>query len=286
MNDGIDIRMEIDAPPAKVFEALTTTAYLEAWFAERAQVSTDEARYDFWGRFTPYAPGPEEGRHRLLSVESNAKLVFRWPVRGAETTVAIDIAPRAGGALLRLKHDAPPRERGDLSLADFWMLSFENLRRFLRDGAAPLRCDYTSIPHDVVELDLEIEASREEVFRGLTDERILNRWIAAGSADVEPTLGGRYRYWDGQGPIKILSIVPNEKLSCSWKYGEDPETVVSWTLSGSEGRTRISLVHSGFGRDVEDFRTGWLRHMLWLKETLEQGESWSRPVLATTDCRA
>jgi hypothetical protein len=37
-------------------------------------------------------------------------------------------------------------------------------------------------------------------------------------------------------------------------------------------------VHSGFGdRDTEDFRTGWLKHVVWMKALVERGDSWVPP---------
>ena len=44
-------------------------------------------------------------------------------------------------------------------------------------------------------------------------------------------------------------------------------------------------MHSGFAdeRDTEDFRTGWLKHIIWMKATIEKGEGWSAPELVSAD---
>ena len=109
----------------------------------------------------------------------------------------------------------------------------------------------------------------------------VNRYIAT-DATVEPHPGGVYNYgWQGGGPLKILDIEENRKLQFTWRYDENntpsPETVVTWTLEGSGGRTRITLVHHGFasGRPADDYRTGWMKYMNEIKSMLELGDAWS-----------
>ncbi len=181
---------------------------------------------------------------------------------------------------MRLTHDAPPRGATEISITDFWLLSFENLRRHIEEGASPVLCDYASSPRGRAELSVDIAASPEAVFGALTRPADLDRWMTAKSV-VEPAVGGRMSFgWTTDGPVRILSIVPNEKLSYSWEHANDPETVVTWTLDAPNGRqtTRLTLVHSGFGdRDTEDFRTGWLKHVVWMKALVERGASWIPP---------
>jgi uncharacterized protein YndB with AHSA1/START domain len=284
MNPKIEIAIDVAAKPPTVFEALTETSKLEQWFAERAFVSASESRFDFWGRFTPGHPGPDSGRHALRAFEPPRKLAFDWKLRGKETRVDIALDETKDGTLVRLEHDAPLRAGTEMSLADFWLLSFENLRRFVEDGKAPVRCDYSSTPRGRVDLAVDIDADPEEVFDALMRPEKLDVWMAAKS-EVEPRVGGRYRFgWPGEGPIRILDLVPGEKLSYSWAHAGDPETVVTWTLEGSGGKTRLELVHSGFGdRDTEDFRTGWLKHILWMKGLVEKA-SFKAPALARSDC--
>ena len=93
---------------------------------------------------------------------------------------------------------------------------------------------------------VEIDAPRERVFAALTEPSQVDRWIAKG-ASIELEVGGKLDYgWEGEGPVKILELVPNAKLTHDWKHGNDPETIVTWTLEDSGGATRLQLVHSGF----------------------------------------
>lgn len=61
--------------------------------------------------------------------------------------------------------------------------------------------------------------------------------------------------------------------------------IVTWTLEDSGGGARLQLVHSGFGdnADTEDFRTGWLKHIIWMKAAIEKGATWSAPELVSAD---
>ncbi|MEM7035262.1 MAG: SRPBCC domain-containing protein, partial [Chloroflexota bacterium] len=112
----------------------------------------------------------------------------------------------------------------------------------------------------------------------------LNRYIAY-QASVEPEVNGAYDFgWD-EGPVKILDLVPNEKLAYSWMWEEEPQTVATWTLKGSGGKTHLTLVHSGFGpdRSGEDYTVGWLHFLNRLKFMVEGGTSWQKPDFVESD---
>jgi uncharacterized protein YndB with AHSA1/START domain len=290
MNPPIEIAIDVAAQPSRVFEALTRVSELERWFTEKAFVSEAEGRFDFWGRHTPGNPDRDAGSHRLRAYEPPKRLAFEWHVREKDTTVDIALEGSPRGTSLKLTHDAPQRGATAISLSDFWLLSFENLRRFVEEGASPVLCDYSTTPRGGAELAVDIEASPDAVFRALTRPEDLDRWMTAKST-VEPGIGGRMSFgWGTEGPVRILSIVPNEKLSYSWEHANDPETLVTWTLEAPNGRrtaTRLTLVHSGFGeRDTEDFRTGWLKHVVWMKALLERGDAWIPPALLGAGCDA
>ncbi len=280
MNPRIEIAIEVEAKPSRVFEALTKAPELERWFAERAFISIAEGRFDFWGRHTPGNPDRDAGRHRLSVFDPGERVAFEWTLRGRKTTVEVSLSPSSRGTSVKLTHDAPPRGETEISIADFWFLSLENLRRHVEEGASPVLCDYSKSPRGGASLSVDIAAPPEAVFGALTRPADLDRWMTANSS-VEPVVGGRMSFgWATEGPVRILSIVPNEKLSYSWEHAKDPETVVTWTLEAPNGgrTTRLTLVHSGFGeRDTEDFRTGWLKHVVWLKALLERGDSWIPP---------
>jgi uncharacterized protein YndB with AHSA1/START domain len=283
----VEIYLTIQAPVATVFEALTTSESLAAWFSEFADVSPANNRYDFWGRFTPEAPGQSQGRHVLRTFNPNQALAFDWRVRQAETAVQFQLEPQGAGTKLLLRHQGvPAAQTSDYTFSDFWSLSLENLRGWLEGQTIGARCDFSTIQRGrQVRLDVDIEAGREAVFEALIRPEALQRYIAT-QATVDPQVGGSYSYgWAEGGPVKILDLVPEQRLSFSWTYPNEPETIVTWSLEGSGSKTHLTLVHSGFApnRNNGDYQVGWLKYVHRLKFLVEVGASWRKPETASSD---
>jgi uncharacterized protein YndB with AHSA1/START domain len=280
MSESLHIQIALQESPERIFRALTEE--LPAWFAEYADVSPAEKRYDFWGRYTPGTPDREGGRHPLLDYQAGSRLRYSWRLGELDTAVNIGIHTQDGKQYVVIHHEGVTRSHDIDSFAteDIWFLALENLRRYL-DGKAPVRCDFSMSMMGDIEHSVEIDTSREAVFEALINPKQLERWIAS-NATVEARVGGDYNLgWDyDAGALKILEIVPNEKLSLSWPEG-DGETVVTWTLAGSGGKTRLTLVHSGFAPDkpTHGLKTGWLNFMSWVKSLTEYGADWKPAVI-------
>ena len=102
---------------------------------------------------------------------------------------------------------------------------------------------------------------------------------------VEAEVGGEYSFGWEDGPQKILDIQSNKKLSYSWEYPDEPDTVVTWKLEGSAGKTRLTLVHSGFApnRNMEDYQIGWLHFLNRIKFLAEVDAGWQRAQIIAED---
>jgi uncharacterized protein YndB with AHSA1/START domain len=192
--------------------------------------------------------------------------------------VDIALAPTTDGTMVTVTHEhVPARQDGQASIADFWVLALENLRSYVERGIVGLRCDFSLEPHAEVHLAIDIDAPAAAVFNLLIQPDQLERYIAT-QARVEPHVGGRYDFgWD-HGPIKILELMPNARLAYSWQYGGEPDTVVKWSLEESDGRTRLLLVHSGFGADrlSDDYNLGWGAFLVQIKALAETGDRWQK----------
>ena len=132
---------------------------------------------------------------------------------------------------------------------------------------------------------MDIDAPPERLFEILTRPENLKRYIGENPV-VELEVGGNYSFgWEDDGPQKILEIEKNRKLSYSWEYPNEPDTVVTWKLEGSGGKTRLTLVHSGFApdRNMEDYQIGWLHFLNRMKFLAEVGEDWQRVRIITGD---
>nr|AUN37569.1 hypothetical protein [uncultured bacterium] len=273
MTELLHVQIALKAQPEAIYRALTEK--LADWFAEYADVSSAEKRYDFWGRFTPGTPTREEGRHPLLINELGKHLKYEWRSRKFDSTVDIQIIPRGEENTVVVQQGNPITPSADIGTStdeDFWFLALENLRRHL-DGKAPVRCDYSPSMLGDIEHTIEIDAPPETVFDVLIKPEQLDRWIAS-HATVEAQVGGEYN--TGWSSHKILELIPNQKL----RTDSYENTVLTWTLEGSGGKTRLMLVHSGFApdQDTGGLQTGWLNYMSWVKSISEYGDDWQPAV--------
>lgn len=274
----------LQASAEDVFDALTNERRLTAWLAENARVDLHAGVFHLWGRTLP--GNPKEPVTRLETFEVPRKLRFGWQLFGSPSTVTLSLENRERNTVLAVEHvySAPgPRDGKKLihaGITDLWGLAFENLRRHLSGTGEPVFPDFTGTSHGAVELKIDAAVSPEQAFQALIDPDQLNRWIAREAA-VDARPGGTYDFGWGHCPIKVLEIESGRKLSYSWQYGDEPETVVTWTLEGSGGGTRITLVHSGFAakRRNEDYRIGWLKFLAAFCNFLEMGAEWRRAAL-------
>lgn len=282
MGDTLHIQVRLNAGAGQIFPTLSESEALAAWFAEHAQVEIPERRYDFWGRFTPETPDREAGRHELQSHSPGEHLSFGWRLRGSDTTVEFALVPEGDTTIVVVRHSGlggTPYDGSQCSNEDFWFLSLENLRRYVEGRRDVVRCDFSRSMTGDITHTVEIDGWPSEVFETLVKPEQLERWIAS-KATVEPYVGGNFDLgWGAGGPVKILEFVPNERFATSWP--EETPTVVTWTLEGSGGKTRLTLVHSGFAPDkpTGGYNAGWLNFMSWVKSVVEYGPGWQPPVL-------
>jgi len=266
---------KLEAAPARVFAALTEADELGRWFAERVDLSlAPNGRYRFWGRHTLGNPPERDARQALTRLEPGRALGFTWTLYGVPTSVDIALAADGDATRLTLHHHVEgelPLPRPKELIYDHWLLAFGNLAAHLRGGNGIVLPDYAD-PAPEVRLSISIDAPREAVFRALIEPAIIKEWFDSATPIVEPRQGGRYALgWkyqvDGRdvegGPTKILEIIPNEKLVLDWPDWRGDKTVtgqkITFHLEPEGAGTRVTLVHSGFGRtaDIGDYPFGW-----------------------------
>jgi uncharacterized protein YndB with AHSA1/START domain len=247
------VRARMAAPLADVHRALTDAGALRTWLAEHAEVSLPD-RFAFWGRYTPDGAAPHQ---RLLRVDDRS-LRFTWLLGGEETTVSIVLEPDDDSTILSLTQTNMPgweevvaEESIRGSLTTFWALSLSNLADHLLGRELTPRCDFTS---PSLRASLQIAASRHEVYDSMVDPARFREWFGA-NLELEPHVGGRWSMGgfdvDPEG-ARILELDPDRKLSLDW--GTMIET---WELADSDGGTRLTIVHSGFGEASPPY-AGWL----------------------------
>jgi uncharacterized protein YndB with AHSA1/START domain len=277
MNQTLRLHITVPVAPSAVYQAITDSCSLQSWLTERARVSLSDGVFELWGRYLPGAP--DRPATKLTEAIENRSLRFTFNYKTHALPVALKLATSNKGTILSVTQEIVERLPGEASFNDFWGLSLENLRRLLLNGSGPLFCDYSAVHREQVAVTAAINRPAKQVFTGLIDPQQLERYLA-DKATVEPRPGGKYDFgWGGNGPIKILELEPDRKLTYSWHL----DTVVNWILDDSEGGTRITLVHSGFAKDrsTDDYTAGWWKFVNYLKSMVEIGESWQEVQVET-----
>jgi uncharacterized protein YndB with AHSA1/START domain len=113
--------------------------------------------------------------------------------------------------------------------------------------------------HEIV-VDEVFPHAPEAIWKTLTTGSLIGRWLMEPTG-FEAVKDKRFTYktkpagaWDGVIHCQVLEAIPCERLSYSWRGGDDSnigygsrlDTVVTWTLSRDKSGTRLRLVHSGF----------------------------------------
>jgi len=252
------LRAVVPAPPKVVYEALTDPAALRVWLAEHADVDLP-GTYEFWGRFTPDGAEPHQ---RVLHVDERT-IRFAWTVEGVESTVEFELAEDEDGTLVTLSQSDLPSfaevladeagARGALST--FWSLAIANLADYLAGRELTPKCDFTS---NELRASVVIDAAPEQVFDSMTQSEQFARWFGA-NVDIEPYVGGRFAMGGFEldpGGAKFVEFEPGRKATLRFADGMTD----SWELEGSDGKTRLTVVESGFDPANPPYPgwTGWL----------------------------
>ncbi len=279
MSDVLTIHAQLAAPPDAVYRALTDAAAMRVWLAEFAEVSLEDKRYTFWGRHTPQG---ERENQRLLDVERDRTVAFEWTLDDTSTKVELQLVPDGDGRTkLTFKQDghptmaelmAPPGRRDGLhSMHTFWPLAIANLAEYVEGRPLTPKADFTPKRSNEVRVSFTVDAQPDKVFQSLIDPDAIERWFG-WKAEVEPRIGGTMAVGvDG----KIFEFEPNRKLS----YKDDEGAVVRWELEGSDGKTHLTFVQSGYTADEWDdaaqHEAGWLASFAELRRMHELGDAWT-----------
>lgn len=116
------------------------------------------------------------------------------------------------------------------------------------------------------------------IWEYLTTSNLIAQWLMVN--DFKPIVGHRFTFrsevchplaFDGNVYCEVLQVLPQEKLSYSWKHGPRKgeitlDSVVVWTLKAKNGGTELKLEHSGFmePQNLLDYQTmepGWDGHI-------------------------
>jgi uncharacterized protein YndB with AHSA1/START domain len=124
--------------------------------------------------------------------------------------------------------------------------------------------------------------SPQKIWRALTQGPLMEEWLM--KTDFEPRLGHRFNfrtdpmpYWNGVLDCEVLALEPHESLSYTWnasgaEAANGLKTVVTWTLTPTEGGTLVRMEQSGFRAEEEanyqGALHGWRRNLAGLERVV------------------
>ncbi len=132
----------------------------------------------------------------------------------------------------------------------------------------------------VLKFKQRVNAPPAQVYRAFTNSTALREWLC-DAAQADGRKGGRVHLWWNAGHYatgEFTSLVPDKKVVFTWRGPSDPAaTNVQVSLVARDGRTLVTLTHSGVGRGrawaatAEGFKREWPRSLENLKSVLESG---------------
>ncbi len=111
-----------------------------------------------------------------------------------------------------------------------------------------------------------------KVWKAITDKDDMKKWYF-DLPEFRPEVGFEFQFLGGKDPnsqylhlCKITEVIPNKKLTYSWRYdGYSGNSFVTFELFPEGDKTRVKLTHEGletFPAEVDDlkrenFAEGW-----------------------------
>jgi uncharacterized protein YndB with AHSA1/START domain len=126
-----------------------------------------------------------------------------------------------------------------------------------------------------------VRAKPEEVFRAITDPKMLTRWLC-DRAEISLKKGGQYLFAWADGPTHTGTVVdfePGKRIGFAWMWPNVELTGTVFTLSveAKDDGTELKVLHTGFPR-LEQWTDlyggaewGWTYFAMNLKSVLETG---------------
>ncbi|MEZ4520689.1 MAG: SRPBCC domain-containing protein [Thermomicrobiales bacterium] len=276
MAKTIRVSVTVTADPSQAFETYTDPEQMICWLCEGAAIDLDNGAFALWGSSIPGVPEGNDGNMHLVDAVPDRRLEVAWKLLDDDTTFTVTFEPQGDATKVGFEHTGIEDNDWAWTVGSFWATQAENFRAWIERGVAGPRFDYRTLAPGDIEVSAEIDAPAGEVFKALIDPEMVGQWMMSDNVTIEPEVGGSYDLagWDQDGPVKIVDLDPDEKLSYSWHSDwVGHETLVTWELAESAGKTRLTLVHSGFAPDArhDSYRTGWLGFLVQIKYLVEEG---------------
>jgi uncharacterized protein YndB with AHSA1/START domain len=265
---AIERTLELQAPPDRVWRALTNPAEVASWFGTAADDLAEVGATGWFGF-------DDEGRFavRLEAIDPGRFLAWRW---AEDRDTALDDGPTSlvewtleptpgGGTRLHLRESGLRTGRNLEMNSAGWFIELAELREHLavEPWQRPIR------------RRLELRADRNRVWRALSDDGELRAWWGLRMpVVVEAGWEGWFDFPDyGRHAVRIEVVEPPRYLAWRWT-ADEPDVpiadvrqplVTEWLLEERDGGgTTLHLTESGFTGPAkyEDNVNGWTDEVL------------------------
>ena len=110
-------------------------------------------------------------------------------------------------------------------------------------------------------VEREMPHPPEKVWRALTQGPLIDQWLM--KSDFQPVVGHKFTFraepmphWNGVTDCEVLEVEPHARLSYTWnasgaEAANGLKTVVTWTLTPTQGGTQLRMEQSGFRPEEE-----------------------------------
>jgi uncharacterized protein YndB with AHSA1/START domain len=120
--------------------------------------------------------------------------------------------------------------------------------------------------------EILLSSPASEVWKAITDKGEMKKWYFELD-DFKPEKGFKFQFYGGDENKKwlhlceVTEVIPEKKLSYSWKYdGYEGISYVTFELTPEGNQTRLKLIHTGLESfpvhivpqfKKENFEKGW-----------------------------
>ncbi len=112
-----------------------------------------------------------------------------------------------------------------------------------------------TIPTKSIVVERVMPYPPEKIWRALTTSELIVEWLMRN--DFQPVVGCRFQFhatpvpgWSGTTNCEVVEVDRPHRLSYRWGDGTESDsglrTLVTWTLTPTDGGTIVRMEHAGF----------------------------------------
>jgi activator of HSP90 ATPase len=93
-------------------------------------------------------------------------------------------------------------------------------------------------------------------------DSITHAEFIGSSADIDPTVNGKFTIWDNYITGKTIELVPEKRIVQQWRTAEfpadSPDSLLELTFEAIKEGTKLTLIHKNIPEGQgEEYKKGW-----------------------------